>query len=116
MLCAGVRNDADGEREPLRQAGPTKCADGASTVTGGDGRTPEHLEGVAGSGARGSAESGRRPARRQWGRRDGGMSDPDRPAYHFLPAPCWINDPKPFFHDGTYHVFSSTPRTHRAPE
>ena len=28
-----------------------------------------------------------------------------RPTFHFLPAPSWINDPKPFFWDGAYHVF-----------
>jgi beta-fructofuranosidase len=31
--------------------------------------------------------------------------DPHRPRYHFLPAPSWINDPKPFYWDGAYHVF-----------
>ena len=31
--------------------------------------------------------------------------DPHRPRYHFLPPPSWINDPKPFFWDGAYHVF-----------
>jgi beta-fructofuranosidase len=31
--------------------------------------------------------------------------DPQRPCYHFLPAPSWINDPKPFYWDGAYHVF-----------
>jgi beta-fructofuranosidase len=31
--------------------------------------------------------------------------DPQRPRYHFLPPPSWINDPKPFYWDGVYHVF-----------
>jgi beta-fructofuranosidase len=31
-------------------------------------------------------------------------TDPDRPSYHFSAAP-WMNDPKPFFWDGQYHVF-----------
>lgn len=31
--------------------------------------------------------------------------DPHRPRYHFLPAPSWINDPKPFYWDGAYHVY-----------
>ena len=31
--------------------------------------------------------------------------DPQRPRYHFLPAPSWINDPKPFYWDGAYHVY-----------
>ena len=31
--------------------------------------------------------------------------DPQRPRYHFLPAPSWINDPKPFFWDGAYHMY-----------
>ena len=31
--------------------------------------------------------------------------DPHRPRYHFLPAPSWINDPKPFFWEGVYHVY-----------
>lgn len=33
------------------------------------------------------------------------VGDPDRPRYHFLPAPAWMNDPIPFFADGVYHVF-----------
>jgi beta-fructofuranosidase len=28
-----------------------------------------------------------------------------RPRYHFTPPPSWINDPKPFFWDGAYHVY-----------
>lgn len=35
----------------------------------------------------------------------GPTGDPDRPGYHFLPAPSWINDPKPIFHSGAYHVY-----------
>jgi beta-fructofuranosidase len=31
--------------------------------------------------------------------------DPHRPRYHFAPPPSWINDPKPFFWEGAYHVF-----------
>lgn len=31
--------------------------------------------------------------------------DPDRPRYHFLPEPGWMNDPIPFFADGRFHVF-----------
>jgi beta-fructofuranosidase len=31
--------------------------------------------------------------------------DPHRPRYHLVPPPSWINDPKPFFWDGVYHVF-----------
>ena len=31
--------------------------------------------------------------------------DPHRPTFHFLPAPSWINDPKPFYWGGAYHVF-----------
>lgn len=31
--------------------------------------------------------------------------DIDRPGYHFRPFDSWINDPKPFFADGTYHVY-----------
>lgn len=33
------------------------------------------------------------------------MVDRDRPAYHFLPPKNWMNDPKPFFWNGEYHVF-----------
>lgn len=33
------------------------------------------------------------------------VADPDRPRYHFLPAPGWMNDPIPFFARGAYHVF-----------
>ena len=33
------------------------------------------------------------------------MNDPDRPTYHFQPPKNWMNDPKPFFHDGVYHIF-----------
>lgn len=32
--------------------------------------------------------------------------DPQRPNYHFLPPPSWINDPIPYFYAGHYHVFS----------
>jgi len=32
------------------------------------------------------------------------MNDPHRPLYHFSPD-HWMNDPIPFFWDGTYHVF-----------
>ena len=32
-------------------------------------------------------------------------SDPHRPRYHFGPPPSWINDPKPFFWNGVYHVY-----------
>lgn len=33
-------------------------------------------------------------------------TDPRRPAYHFLPAAQWMNDPNgTIFHDGYYHVF-----------
>jgi len=28
-----------------------------------------------------------------------------RPAYHFQPPADWMNDPKPFFWEGAYHVF-----------
>lgn len=28
-----------------------------------------------------------------------------RPSYHFQPPADWMNDPKPFFWQGTYHVF-----------
>ncbi|BER93297.1 glycoside hydrolase family 32 protein [Atrimonas thermophila] len=31
--------------------------------------------------------------------------DPQRPRYHFLPPPGWMNDPIPYFYDGNYHVF-----------
>lgn len=31
--------------------------------------------------------------------------DPDRPRYHFLPEPGWMNDPVPVFAGGAYHVF-----------
>ena len=33
------------------------------------------------------------------------MTDPDRPVYHFQPPKNWMNDPKPFFRNGEYHVF-----------
>jgi beta-fructofuranosidase len=33
------------------------------------------------------------------------MDDPHRPRYHFLPPPAWMNDPKPFYWNGEYHVF-----------
>ncbi|MCX6375931.1 MAG: glycoside hydrolase family 32 protein [Armatimonadetes bacterium] len=33
------------------------------------------------------------------------MNDPDRPVYHFQPPKNWMNDPKPFFCRGEYHVF-----------
>ncbi len=36
--------------------------------------------------------------------RDRLAADPHRPAYHFLSG-HWMNDPKPFFHNGEYHVF-----------
>ena len=32
-------------------------------------------------------------------------SDPDRPRFHFLPEPGWMNDPVPFFARGRYHIF-----------
>lgn len=31
-------------------------------------------------------------------------ADPDRPRYHFQPAPGWMNDPIPFFSEGRYDV------------
>ena len=31
--------------------------------------------------------------------------DPQRPRYHYQPYPSWMNDPIPFFWQGTYHVF-----------
>lgn len=32
--------------------------------------------------------------------------DPNRPAYHFRPSCCWMNDPNgTIYHDGWYHVF-----------
>jgi len=31
--------------------------------------------------------------------------DPDRPIYHFQPPKNWMNDPKPFFWKGEYHIF-----------
>ena len=33
------------------------------------------------------------------------MNDLDRPVYHFQPPKNWMNDPKPFFRNGEYHVF-----------
>lgn len=33
-----------------------------------------------------------------------GVADPHRPVYHFSPT-AWMNDPKPFFWNGVYHVF-----------
>src|SRR6266540_2767439 len=32
------------------------------------------------------------------------LQDPARPTYHFSPN-HWMNDPKPFFANGEYHVF-----------
>lgn len=32
-------------------------------------------------------------------------ADADRPRYHFVPPPGWINDPIPFYARGSYHVF-----------
>lgn len=32
-------------------------------------------------------------------------TDLDRPTYHFMPQKNWMNDPKPFFSKGEYHVF-----------
>ncbi len=32
-------------------------------------------------------------------------TDLDRPVYHFQPPPSWMNDPKPFFTKGEYHIF-----------
>ena len=31
--------------------------------------------------------------------------DLDRPIYHYMPPKNWMNDPKPFFHKGEYHIF-----------
>lgn len=31
--------------------------------------------------------------------------DPDRPRFHFLPEPGWMNDPVPIYALGAYHVF-----------
>lgn len=48
-------------------------------------------------------------ARRLWERFGGtppeAAADPDRPRYHFLPPPGWMNDPVPCFGRGEYHVF-----------
>ena len=33
------------------------------------------------------------------------MNDPNRPVYHYMPPKNWMNDPKPFFWNGEYHVF-----------
>lgn len=37
-------------------------------------------------------------------RTDRALLDPQRPRYHFLPPPSWMNDPKPFYWRGEYHV------------
>ena len=33
------------------------------------------------------------------------MNDPNRPVYHYMPPKSWMNDPKPFYRNGEYHVF-----------
>ena len=33
------------------------------------------------------------------------MLDPYRPRYHFTPAKNWMNDPIPFFWNGSYHIY-----------
>ena len=45
------------------------------------------------------------PAAQSNGKDVSAVNDLDRPTYHFQPPKNWMNDPKPFFHKGEYHIF-----------